>query len=268
MAVCIRGGRRWLILLVALAVVSFAIVGSCLLRRQPPNLSEEDIAAVQQDRLRLLRKYWEPLCVVGPQGEQWFVPIARLTGDSRNCWRLVDGVRKETGPFAPARWEFVIHQAATTLPDGRPMVVWSGFDGTPGEKIVSTTLDGEDWSAPTVIATGVRVRCLDLLRDADGRIHLLYVSPLQPGESYGPIDGFYPYKSWHVCHENGAWGKPRPIQGRGRFDISQALLTLTPSGRMVASAEIVHQFNSGNRKLAVQVLGKGGWSDVRELDNK
>jgi len=255
---------------IALAVIAIAslsaIVVTCLWRTQDIRLSSDEISSILKDRGRLTRNYWEPLRVVGSGGVEWFVPIVRLKDDSRACWHTEAEKRIETSRFAGPEWEFINHQAAAMLPDGRLTVVWSGFDGTQGEKVAVATSDGRSFSPPTILASGVRIRCLDVAVDAKGRIHVLYVSPLEPYEAYGPIEGFFPYKCWHAFHDGQTWTRPEPIQERGRFDIDNAILTLMPSGRLAVSVETHGQFSPGDKRLAVQVLGESGWSKLTKLE--
>ncbi len=261
-----RSKKRLAIIAIVLVACVLAVgTGLFLRRRQEATLSESEAAAVRRDRQRLARDYWLPLRIVAPDGAEWFVPIGSGKDDSRICWRILDGKRTEAGTFAPPEWKFVKHQAAALLPDGSVLVAWSGYDGTPGEKIAVSKSGGEGFSNPTVIATGVRVRCLDVAVDAEGRAHVLYVSPLEPAESYGPIEGFFPDKCWLVTHDGQTWSTPKPIQGRGRFDIREAILTLTPGGRLVVSAETHGQFSPEKEYVAYQVLGRSGWSDLQRL---
>ncbi len=264
-----RSKKRLAIIAIGLVACVLAVgIGLFLWRRQEGTLSGSEAAAVRRDRQRLARDYWLPLRIVAPNGAEWFVSISFGKEESRICWRILDGQRTDVGPFAPPEWEFINHQAAALLPDGRLLVAWSGSDGTPGEKIAVATSSEGGFSDPTVIATGVRSRCLDVAVDAEGRGHVLYVSPLKPAESYGPIEGFFPYKCWVVSHDGQIWGTPEPIQGRGRFDIRQAILTLAPSGRLVVSAETHGQFSPEKEYVAYQVLGKSGWSDLQRLPGK
>jgi hypothetical protein len=186
------------------------------------------------------------------------------------CWRVTADSKVDVGEFATKKdWQFINHQAATLLPDGRLLVVWSGLDGTPGEKVAASIHSGSGWSAPTIIAQGIRVRCLDVALDSSGRPNLIYVAPLDPPESYGRglivVDGYFPYKCWHTRFDGENWAGPRPIHGRGKFDIDKAILTLTPSGRLVLSVEKDEASSPGDHCLAVQVLGENGWSALTRL---
>jgi len=71
-----------------------------------------------------------------------------------------------------------------------------------------------------------------------------------------------------VFLDGGAWSTPKPIQGRGRFDVDKAILTLTPSGRLVVSAEVHHQFSPEDRYLGVQVFEKSRWSRLSRLEQE
>jgi len=246
-----------------------AAVGLFLWWGQSVRLSYSDVASILKDRGRLKRDFWEPLRVVGSDGAEWFVPIVRSKDDSMGCWRIQSGKRTDVGSFCPPEW-FVFHQTAASLPDGNLLAVWSGSDGTTkgGESVAVAVNTGKAWSSPVIIATGAHVRCLDVACAANGQPHVLYVSPLEPRESYGPIEGFFPSKCWHTFHNGQTWAAPEPIQERGRFDIHNAILTLTPSRQLVVSVEIEGQFSLvdlGYPYLAVQVLGDSGWSKLTRL---
>jgi hypothetical protein len=78
------------------------------------------------------------------------------------------------------------------------------------------------------------------------------------------MEGFFPYKCWHSVFDGQTWSTPVPIQGRGRFQISEAMLTLAPTGRLILSVETYGQFSS-KRYLGVQTLETKGWSALAKI---
>jgi hypothetical protein len=256
--------KKWLVLSgVVVCVLAFALTLGLWVYLKT-DLSEDEVTAVRQDRERLKRNYWEPLRLVGADGAEWFIPMAQTKDDPRMCWYVLAGKKHEVGQFADG-WEFINHQAVALLPSGRPIIVWSGFNGEAGnERLAASTSMGESWSTPVILAENLRVRGLDVAVEKGGRVHVVFVSPLQRRESYGPIEGSFPSKCWWLIYD-GVWSQPQPIQERGRFDVRDAILTQAPSGRVILSVAVTHQFDSGNPHLGAQVLGESGWSKLRKL---
>lgn len=164
---------------------------------------------------------------------------------------------------------------AVALTEGNlPIVFWQAF-GEPGKVlIVSTQWSPQGWSSPVTLdtmPTPALTRSFDAIRDASGRVHLVYDRFLDPPEAYkrapiviDAVDVFRPGKAFHVYLEKGSWSRPAATTGAGKFDFRDFRLCLDPAGEVCLSG-IVRLDDSSMGFIARQFWRNGNWTVPKRL---
>ncbi len=180
--------------------------------------------------------------VSAPNKTLWLI----LTSSQRLLWTVRrGGVWDVLKPIPITGWTFINRITAVADGGGNPVIVWSGFDGVPGEAVATLRWTGSAWSEPRILdrlETCTSVLHLDSLRDGRGNVHIAYDRPLKPRESYniGFIfgEGFFPSKCWHAVYDGQSWRKPRPTTGKGRFDLDALGLSHGPKDSVTLALRV------------------------------
>lgn len=166
-------------------------------------------------------------------------------------------------------WKFINRMTVAMDKEGRPIVVWAGFDDTPGEALAALRWLGDGWSSPAILdrlETSTSVESLHTLRDPSGRVHLAYDRPLNPRESYNiGGHGMFPRKCWHAVFDGQRWSTPAPTTGPGRFSAYARGLSLGPDGRIALGIHVSLPGDPGY--VAQQAWDGNTWSSIEKLKN-
>jgi hypothetical protein len=187
--------------------------------------------------------------------------------------RRTSGMWTGLAPLTAPNWTFI--ERLTAIPDasGNPVVIWSGYDGQPGEALVAARWSSEGWSEPQPLdrlATSTSINELISLRDSRGRIHVVYDRPLPNRESYSrgfPPEGEFPDKCFHAVFDAQHWSKPQATTGPGRFYVTPLALSEGVNGSVLL-AIVMHRFTKDGFKgrfLASQSWDGQAWSAVEDL---
>jgi hypothetical protein len=180
----------------------------------------------------------DEMVLQGAGGETW--AIWSRGGDLPLAYMMKQGDRwTPAQAILPVGWEFVDHLAGVLDGAGKPVIVWTAFDGTPGMAVAAARWTGTAWSSPVILdrlETSTSVNHLVAQTDDKGHVHVVYDRPLHPPEEYsrgiGIVEGEYPDKCFHVTFDGTQWSTAQATTGPGRFAIDPSALSTAPGGHL------------------------------------
>lgn len=204
-------------------------------------------------------------CVIVVDTDELWLILAR--------WQKLSYCVRRNGAWGPVKpietpgWKYFDRIVAVSDGANHPLIVWLGFDQQTGQALAAMQWTGERWTEPVIVdrrkTSGGAVE-LRALRQANGRIHVVYDRPLDDREEYNVGGhGAYPSKCFHAIFADGQWSKPQPTTGRGRFDLDPVGLTTGPAGTIWCAVQYSPPYAPGD--VAVQSWDGERWSRVERL---
>ena len=206
-------------------------------------------------------------CVVVGSGEGFWAFVAgSVAGGMTIVGVHYDGeTLGEAEQVIPPSDTSFYHMAAELDANGQPVVIW----GTVAELRYVRRTRGK-WSEPETI-TGFVSRIgsggLSSIRDAEGRIHLVYHDDI-PGEGMYNLGGHgvNACKCYHTMFDGKRWTELRTTTAKGRFHITGPVLFSDPDGTINLAAE-VEEYGWVDRKgtyVGYQTWDGEKWSEFRK----
>jgi hypothetical protein len=219
-----------------------------------------------------------PRLICGKNGRMWAIGQTELPDNSNAiiCARF-DGQAWTSMTEVVAPIKFTNSDMTACLDkDDNPVVLW--MDNTqPGmDTLFWSRRTAEGWSKPEGIAQapGRMFPKPSACRNAQGYIHVVYRSELDPPEQYSQgliiADGIWTPKYYHLYYDGQKWSTPQPTTGRGRFGVGDARLSLEPGGQLCLVTNVTEypQLESRSSYLGCQLWDGKSWSDIRRLSPK
>lgn len=200
----------------------------------------------------------------GPDGRIWLLLTA-----SQCLYYAVrqDGSWSEVKAMPTDGWAFINQLTAAVDKAGQPVVIWSGFDATPGEALGASHWLGSSWGRPQLLdrlETCTSIENLCSLRDNTGNVHIAYDRPLKQRESYNlGGHGMFPSKCWHAVFDGSRWSKPGATSGKGLFSAKALGLSRGSDGCIVLAVHSSPPSDAGY--IGEQTWDGSAWSSIKKL---